>query len=1586
MLEFAEESGIVRNGVIDQNRLIDYYLSGEYAPGVEHAAGGLRGAVSAAATGPSARSSGVGPMAARRRVPRPIRTFMRVPPRRVKSITMPRRAGRVFPHPFTGGARRVVPPVAPAGGVTGIRPAVQAHAESASPQEEPVHMERHGSAAHDVELFLQQKWGRSLQSPAAPAFGAGRRFTPADGAAGSSGSFGSMGAVIDAIREHSSKPLVARIYESLLAIQKKVEEGLFHVPDVSGIGKRIKGAAGSAAGKFGELASAGIDTLRGAREAATSAVRTGWDWMTKSEHLGARMIRGGLDLAKEGGQKGLDYIASLKDVYLPESGEPVLLAWKMRLGHYRDKATGVVIRSYKDLRGDVIDIADNSNVVLQAKDIRRAYAKGRLKAKLISALGAGRKLIGRAAEFMTGDVFTMAASAARTGMALARRGLEYLDPPVDIYVKGEHEPRLLAIMMRSGAYRSQMHEDKVILRPGMIDGPVVDVSEPGNPKVVLRKEDLARGIVDAQGHPIRTPLMKLASLVMAPVKGFFGAVRKGAGAIRDLALSPFRGLGEWFNKLMGPDGIVFAGSKTITQRLTEIRDILLERLPKPKKRLVGDEEGTGLITNSWEDLERRRRVTGKENAGEVRAQDGGQARGMLAGLGGLISRLRGRGKGKGDGDDEEGSSGLAGDAENWLEKKLGRWGGGRLLKGARWMKGAGRGLSTLAGGGKKLVGRGIGRLLGRAAMVEGAGALAGGGAAAAGGAEALAGGAGVLGLGGSIGGSLAGIAGGLATAGEVIGGGLAAVGGFLSLPVVLGAAAAAGAGYLAYRGLKKLLEKKPGALARVRIAQYGFLPDDQDNVKALLTLEDTLMKGVWYRNGQADISGKSINFREVVAPFDIDPANRSEVANFATWYLRRFKPVFCTHLTALKSMGQNISLAEVDDRLRKKQDRQQYLKAVAWPNGPYNEMRSPFHGSLLTLHRSLTLDAGPKEVSTYVAAAQAEIGRMPAGQPADAKLGVKKAGAVAAAAATAVKKEDDAKKLQTAGALPGHGAPAKDQGKGWTDLLTDKVEAGMGSVSGLMAGMWGGARDIAGKALSGVESAAKGAWETAKQAGTAVAGGVATAAGKVVSGVKETVTGAVGAAGSAIKTGLQALGGKIGQLPLPTGKGWGAVKALVSKAASMVGVDPILLAAIGAIESAFNPSAKAPTSSASGLFQFINSTWQTMLRKYGPKYDIPPNTPQTDPRASALMGAEFIKENVAALKGVKSDITPTDVYLAHFLGAGGARQLLKADPGTDAVALMPGPAAANRSIFFNRDGSHRTVKEVYAEIGRRVQLGLKQTGVTSGAADVASAPVGMGAGKTPGASAISGTLGGSGINATNSQPRLVPGKPASPASATDSTTVAAAFTPPSPGMTGVSSPVASTSAAAPAATPAAKPVVSAATIPVSNTSQGGAVPVVPRQPAPGPGTSLVDVTLPKTGQAASGTVPGLDGTIGSVVPTSLAGGSPFGFGPASVKPLDQGSKSIMAVQRAQHDEHMDALGGVGETLDRSLKVHEQALDVLKAMYDLIHQAVNQGAGSAGTAAGSAGTSATTVAGTVQPLQRGMARAMPTPPVSMARMA
>src|SRR4051794_15702179 len=58
----------------------------------------------------------------------------------------------------------------------------------------------------------------------------------------------------------------------------------------------------------------------------------------------------------------------------------------------------------------------------------------------------------------------------------------------------------------------------------------------------------------------------------------------------------------------------------------------------------------------------------------------------------------------------------------------------------------------------------------------------------------------------------------------------------------------------------------------------------------------------------------------------------------------------------------------------------------------------------------------------------------------------------------------------------------------------------------------------------------------------------------------------------------------------------------VVRAAQVTGVDPAYLMALADKESSLLPDNKARTSSAEGLFQFIESTWLEVLRRYGPKH------------------------------------------------------------------------------------------------------------------------------------------------------------------------------------------------------------------------------------------------------------------------------------------------------------------------------------------------------------------------------------------------
>jgi hypothetical protein len=188
---------------------------------------------------------------------------------------------------------------------------------------------------------------------------------------------------------------------------------------------------------------------------------------------------------------------------------------------------------------------------------------------------------------------------------------------------------------------------------------------------------------------------------------------------------------------------------------------------------------------------------------------------------------------------------------------------------------------------------------------------------------------------------------------------------------------------------------------------------------------------------------------------------------------------------------------------------------------------------------------------------------------------------------------------------------------------------------------------------------------------------------------------------------LQGTGGLYNEVPKTTGKGYAAVKDTLNKAAEIVGIDPSLLATIARIESTFNPNAKAPTSSASGLFQFLRSTWRDMMDKYGDKYGIPKNAAPTDGAAAALLGAQFIKDNQTTLeKKLGRSVNATDVYMAHFMGAGGSSKMLKANPNDVGATIFPKEASSNRPIFYKKDGSPRTVGEIYKLFDDKVSKGI----------------------------------------------------------------------------------------------------------------------------------------------------------------------------------------------------------------------------------------------------------------------------------------
>ena len=185
----------------------------------------------------------------------------------------------------------------------------------------------------------------------------------------------------------------------------------------------------------------------------------------------------------------------------------------------------------------------------------------------------------------------------------------------------------------------------------------------------------------------------------------------------------------------------------------------------------------------------------------------------------------------------------------------------------------------------------------------------------------------------------------------------------------------------------------------------------------------------------------------------------------------------------------------------------------------------------------------------------------------------------------------------------------------------------------------------------------------------------------------------------------------------------------IKTAANQTGVDFSYLLKKASQESSFDPNAKASSSSATGLYQFTQQTWLQTLKNYGGKYNLgtyadhisidengvahvkDPTWKQailnlrTDPTASAEMAGELDKQNQTSLKdNVGGKIGATELYLAHFLGAGGASEFLnemRSNPTQNAAAVLPDAAAANPSVFYGKDGTPRSFQQIYQHFAQK---------------------------------------------------------------------------------------------------------------------------------------------------------------------------------------------------------------------------------------------------------------------------------------------
>ena len=210
------------------------------------------------------------------------------------------------------------------------------------------------------------------------------------------------------------------------------------------------------------------------------------------------------------------------------------------------------------------------------------------------------------------------------------------------------------------------------------------------------------------------------------------------------------------------------------------------------------------------------------------------------------------------------------------------------------------------------------------------------------------------------------------------------------------------------------------------------------------------------------------------------------------------------------------------------------------------------------------------------------------------------------------------------------------------------------------------------------------------------------------------------------------------------------IAGAIKQAAGTTGASFEYLLATAKMESDFNPTAGASTSSAHGLYQFIDQTWLGTVKEAGAQfgygqyadaisksssgsYSVSDPTARAaimklrdDPVVSSAMAGVLTQSNSFNLTG-KIGRRPTDaeLYMAHFMGVGGAAKLITSaedDPKASGAQLFPNAAAANRSIFYDSTGRARSVSEVYSVLTSRYASAANSQAARSAMAAVGGVP------------------------------------------------------------------------------------------------------------------------------------------------------------------------------------------------------------------------------------------------------------------------
>ena len=179
------------------------------------------------------------------------------------------------------------------------------------------------------------------------------------------------------------------------------------------------------------------------------------------------------------------------------------------------------------------------------------------------------------------------------------------------------------------------------------------------------------------------------------------------------------------------------------------------------------------------------------------------------------------------------------------------------------------------------------------------------------------------------------------------------------------------------------------------------------------------------------------------------------------------------------------------------------------------------------------------------------------------------------------------------------------------------------------------------------------------------------------------------------------------------------VTGAIRKAAQATGTSFDYLLATAKVESDLDPNLAMRSSTATGLFQFIEQTWLATLKQAGPAFGYGGYANaisrsasgrylvadpalrdeimrlRKDPAANALMGGVFTQQNAAVMSSrLGRRPSEGELYIGHFFGPyAGAKAITLAasNPDANAAEIFPAAARANRPIFYDKQGQARSI-------------------------------------------------------------------------------------------------------------------------------------------------------------------------------------------------------------------------------------------------------------------------------------------------------